>query len=89
MMFKNLFMLALFLCLNFSYADTAAKKTKKRLQIVFMFGQSEMVSQAKVSSAFYMLEPQLMQNDALECKMRLLISPILYYLISNAINEWR
>jgi hypothetical protein len=57
MMFKNLFILALFLCLNFSYADTAAKKTKKRLQIVFMFGQSEMVGQAKVSGAFYMLQP--------------------------------
>lgn len=40
-------------------ADNGGANKKKRLQIVFMFGQSEMVGQAKVSAASYMLQEPL------------------------------
>jgi hypothetical protein len=42
--------------------DGAIKK--KRLQIVFMFGQSEMVGQAELSSAAYMLQKPLVPQRA-------------------------
>ena len=58
LLLKVLLFQALFITAVFAEKDTPVIK-KQPLKIVFMFGQSEMVGQAKVSSASYMLQKPL------------------------------